>query len=232
MPRENKRRTRPPAEKQGAAIAATSAAAAPARSLSTREDKARKSRAPGRVRIVGGTWKRTPIAVPDLGGLRPTPDRVRETVFNWLSFLCPDIASVRGLDLFAGTGVLGFELASRGARSVLLVEREATLVARLAALKERLDARQVQILAGDALRVAAQLAPAAFDVVFLDPPFDSGLLFPALERVRTLLAPQGLVYAESGAPIAPDQARSLGLEVLRAGQAGQVRFHLLRKDGS
>ena len=231
MPRENKRRTGSPAEKQGAAIATISAAAAPARSLSTRRVK-HASSAPGRVRIVGGLWKRTPIVVPDIPALRPTPDRVRETLFNWLSFLSPDLATVRGLDLFAGTGVLGFELASRGARSVVLVEREPTLVMRLETLKERLAARQVEILAGDALAVAARLAPGTFDIVFLDPPFDSGLLFPALDRVRTLLAPQGLVYAESGAAIAPEQARSFGLEVVRAGQAGQVRFHLLRTDGS
>ena len=80
------------------------------------------------MRIVGGLWKRTPIVVPDIAGLRPTPDRVRETVFNWLSFLCPEMTSVRGLDLFAGTGALGFELASRGARSVVLVEREPYLI--------------------------------------------------------------------------------------------------------
>jgi len=232
MPRENKRRTESPAKKQGAAIAATSAAAAPARSLSTRRTKQARSTAPGRVRIVGGVWKRTPIVVPDIPALRPTPDRVRETLFNWLSFLCPDMTRVRGLDLFAGTGVLGFELASRGARSVVLVEREPNLVTRLAALKERLAARQVEILAGDALAVAASLAPGAFEIVFLDPPFDSGLLFPALGHVRTLLAPQGLVYAESRAPIAPEQARTFGLELVRSGQAGQVRFHLLRTDGS
>jgi 16S rRNA (guanine(966)-N(2))-methyltransferase RsmD len=232
MPREIKRRTGSPAKKQGAAIATTSAAAAPARSLSTRRATHASRTSPGRVRIVGGLWKRTPIVVPDIAGLRPTPDRVRETVFNWLSFLCPEMTSVRGLDLFAGTGALGFELASRGARSVVLVEREPYLVTRLQALKERLDARQVEILNGDALAVAARLAAEAFDIVFLDPPFDSGLLFQALERVRTLLAPHGIVYAESGAPIVPEQARTLGMEVLRAGQAGQVRFHLLRRDGS
>ena len=184
------------------------------------------------MRIVGGVWKRTPIVIADSAGLRPTPDRVRETLFNWLSFLRPDIASLRGLDLFAGTGVLGFELASRGARSVLLVEREPRLVARLAELRERLDAKQVEILGGDALTIAARLPPGAFDIVFLDPPFDSGLLSPALERTRTLLAPQGLVYVESSLPIGPDRAAGLGLEVVRTGRAGKVRFHLLQKDTS
>lgn len=188
--------------------------------------------APGRIRIVGGSWKRTPITVPDSPGLRPTPDRVRETLFNWLAFLRPDLAALRGLDLFAGTGALGFELASRGARSVVLVERDTRLLAGLEALKQRLDARQIEILAGDALAIAARLAPASFDIVFLDPPFEAELLAPALERTRTLLAPEGLIYVESGEPIAAPQTRNLGLEVLREGHAGRVRFHLLRKDGS
>lgn len=181
---------------------------------------------------MGGNWKRTPIAVPDSPGLRPTPDRVRETLFNWLAFLRPDLASLRGLDLFAGTGALGFELASRGARRVVLVERDTRLVAGLEALKHRLDAKQIEILAGDALAIAARLVPASFDLVFLDPPFDGDLLAPALERTRTLLAPEGLIYVESGVPIAAAQTRNLGLEMLREGHAGRVRFHLLRKDGS
>jgi 16S rRNA (guanine966-N2)-methyltransferase len=202
------------------------------RSLSTRPERPGQNTAPGRVRIVGGAWKRTPIAVADSAELRPTPDRVRETLFNWLSFLRPETATLRGLDLFAGTGVLGFELASRGARSVLLVERDPHLVERLAALKAKLDAKQIEIVAGDAMNVAARLAPGTFDIVFLDPPFDAGLLLPALERVRALLATDGLVYAESGTPIESELAGNLGLEVVRTGQAGQVRFCLLQKNGS
>jgi 16S rRNA (guanine966-N2)-methyltransferase len=184
------------------------------------------------VRIVGGIWKRTPIVVADVVDLRPTPDRVRETLFNWLAFLRPDIGALRGLDLFAGTGALGFELASRGARAVVLVERDPRLLAHLTELKARLDASQVEIVAGDALAAARRFAPATFDIIFLDPPFDGGLLLPALESVRSLLAADGLVYAESRAPISAVQTGNLGLEVVRAGQAGQVRFHLLRKDGS
>ena len=184
------------------------------------------------MRIVGGSWKRTLIDVADLAGLRPTPDRVRETVFNWLAHLLPDLASLRGLDLFAGTGALGFELASRGARSVLMVERDAGLVARLKALKQRLAADQVQVLAGDAFSVADGLPRGAFDIVFLDPPFDADVLSPAIACARTLLAADGLVYAESDAPIDAEQARNLGFELVRSGKAGRVRFHLLRKDGS
>lgn len=226
------RRTRPSErqrEKQRAADAVSPLArsgAAQGRSVSTR------SSAPGRVRIVGGAWKRTPIEVPDLPGLRPTPDRVRETVFNWLAHLCPETSVLRGLDLFAGSGALGFELASRGAARVVLVERRGELVARLRALKERLRADQVEIVPGDAMRVAPTLAPGSFDVVFLDPPFEAGLLWPAIDQARTLLAAEGLVYAESADPIDPDVARTHGFQIVRAGQAGRVRFHLLRREAS
>jgi 16S rRNA (guanine(966)-N(2))-methyltransferase RsmD len=179
------------------------------------------------VRIVGGVWKRTPIAVAAVAGLRPTPDRVRETVFNWLAHLRPDTASLRGLDLFAGTGALGFELASRGARHVLLVERDARLLAALRALKERLAASQVEIRAGDALAVARALAPGSFDIVFLDPPYGAGLLEPALAEVRPLLAPGGLIYAEADAPLTEEVLQPLRLRAVRAQRAGRVCFHLL-----
>jgi 16S rRNA (guanine966-N2)-methyltransferase len=218
--------------KQRAAIVATEPGAGRGRSLSTHPARDGAKGGAGRVRIVGGMWKRTPIAVADLPGLRPTPDRVRETVFNWLAFLRPDEHSLRGLDLFAGTGALGFELASRGAASVVLVEQRTELVARLRALKAKLGAETVEIVAGDALRVAASLRAASFDVVFLDPPFEAGLLWPALECVRTLLAAEGLIYVESADPVDADAARRLGLEVVRVGHAGRVRFHLLRKDAS
>lgn len=190
------------------------------------------SRAPHAVRIIGGAWKRTPIAVADARGLRPTPDRVRETLFNWIAHLRPDLAALRGLDLFAGTGVLGFELASRGAAHVTLVEREPKLVARLRALRDRLEATQVDIVAGGALAVAARLPEGGFDVVFLDPPYDAGLLAPALDAVRRVLAPKGLVYAESNAPIDAPQAAAHGYELVRADRAGQVHFHLLQRKPS
>lgn len=182
-----------------------------------------------RVRIIGGVWKRTPIPVADSPGLRPTPDRVRETLFNWIAHLRPDLAALRGLDLFAGTGALGFELASRGAAHVTLVERDPKLAARLRALRDRLGASQIGIVAGDALAVAAQLADRSFDLVFVDPPYDAGLLAPALDAVRRLLAPEGLVYAESDAPIDASQAAAHGYELVRADRAGRVRFHLLRR---
>ncbi len=110
------------------------------------------------MRIIGGRWKRSPIIVADVPGLRPTADRVRETLFNWLAHLRSDGHTLRGLDLFAGTGALGFELASRGAAHVTLVEQSALLVTRLRALQEKLAATQVEILAGDALAIAARPA--------------------------------------------------------------------------
>jgi 16S rRNA (guanine966-N2)-methyltransferase len=160
-------------------------------------------------------------------GLRPTPDRVRETLFNWLNHLLPDIQKVRGLDLFAGTGALGFELASRGARSVLLVEREASLVRNLLALRERLGVHQVEIQRADAFEAGRRLAACAFDVVFLDPPYASGLLPPALQMARTLLAPAGLIYAEAPQEIAADQLEQAKLVQIRHARAGRVHFYLL-----
>jgi 16S rRNA (guanine(966)-N(2))-methyltransferase RsmD len=188
------------------------------------------SRAPHRIRIIGGQWKRTPIAVLDAPGLRPTPDRVRETVFNWIAHLRPDLSNVRGLDLFAGTGALGFELASRGAARVVLVERAPALLAQLRVLREKLQAHQVKIVAGDALTVAASFPAASFDLVFVDPPYGSGMLDPALAAARRLLAPGRLIYAEDDAPLDPARASAAGLTVVRASRAGAVCFHLLRAD--
>lgn len=190
--------------------------------------RAAPSGAPHRVRIVGGAWKRTPIAVADAAGLRPTPERVRATLFNWLAHLRPDSARLRGLDLFAGSGALGFELASRGAAQVRLVERDPRLAAALRALRERLGAPQVEVTVGDALAVARTLAPASVDVVFLDPPYGTGLLAEALTAVVPLLAADALVYAEDAAALAP-QATALGYAVVRSGQAGRVHYALLAR---
>jgi 16S rRNA (guanine(966)-N(2))-methyltransferase RsmD len=185
--------------------------------------------APQQVRIIGGIWKRTPLPVATAApGLRPTPDRVRETVFNWLSHLRPDLAALSGLDLFAGTGALGFELASRGARSVTLVESNALALEGLRATQARLDARHVEVVAGEALAVAARLPEAAFDIVFLDPPFDASLQRPALVAARRLLAPDGLIYVEAPSALTAGELEQAGLELVRAGRAGRVAFHLLR----
>ena len=189
------------------------------------------AQAPHKVRIIGGRYKRTPLPVADAPGLRPTPDRVRETLFNWIAHLKPDLAALRGLDLFAGTGALGFELASRGAVEVLLVERSAALAAQLRATQAKLQASAVEVRVGDALAVAralAQTAPARFDLVFLDPPFDAGLHASALEKVLPLLAPEGLVYVENRADSAP-LAEALGLTLVRSLTAGQVWAQLFAR---
>jgi 16S rRNA (guanine966-N2)-methyltransferase len=186
-------------------------------------------RAPAQVRIIGGAWKRTPLPVGDAPGLRPSPDRVRETLFNWLGNLIPDFSLIRGLDLFAGTGALGFELASRGAAHVTLVERNPQLSAQLDRTRQKLSAEQVHLVTGDALALSRSWPDQTFDVVFLDPPFDSGLLEPALAQAARLVASDGVVYVESRAAIDADSVAALGLQSVRAARAGQVHFELLQR---
>jgi 16S rRNA (guanine(966)-N(2))-methyltransferase RsmD len=188
---------------------------------------ARPAGAPNKVRIIGGRYRRTPIPVADRAQLRPTPDRVRETLFNWVTHLYPGLESIRGLDLFAGTGALGFELASRGARQVVLVERDPRLVEQLIALRDRLGAREVEVIRGDAIEVSSRLPPASFDLIFVDPPYRGPLLQPALTVARRLLAPGGAIYAEAQAGLKDADLELLGLQAVRTGRAGRVHFHLL-----
>lgn len=188
-----------------------------------------KHRAPPRqVRIIAGDWKRTPLAVADIDGLRPTPDRVRETVFNWLEHLQQRRwAGRRCLDLFAGSGALGFECASRGAAEVVLVESHPAALRQLQAVRDKLDARQVTLQRGDAIAQVSAL-PAPFDLIFLDPPYQLQLLPQVLPACRRLLGPGGLVYAESDQPFANPPAEWLqGWHVIREDKAGQVHFALL-----
>ena len=129
----------------------------------------------GEVRIIGGQWKRSKLPVPDAPGLRPTSDRIRETLFNWLG---QTLTGWRVLDAFAGSGALGFEAASREAAEVVLVERDARLVAGLRASVQRLKATTLTVHAADAL-VWMKAAPrGAFDLVMLDPPFAADLSTP------------------------------------------------------
>jgi len=188
----------------------------------------RKKPAPegaGEVRIIGGQWKRTRLPVPQLPGLRPTPDRVRETLFNWLG---QDLAGWRCLDAFAGTGALGLEAASRGAASVQLVEQDAGLVARLHQLCQRLQASTVQVRRGDGLAALQHCAPASLDLVLLDPPFDSVLFQPALQAAARAVAPQGFVYLEAPLAWSGEALAALGLAPHRHLRAGMVHAHLLR----
>ncbi|HET7773904.1 MAG TPA: 16S rRNA (guanine(966)-N(2))-methyltransferase RsmD [Burkholderiaceae bacterium] len=184
--------------------------------------------APHAVRIIGGQWKRTPLAVVDLPGLRPTPDRVRETVFNWIRHLRGGLEGARVLDLFAGTGALGLEAASRGAASVTLIEQQRAAVAALSASIAKLKAQeQVQLLQADALAVLRGLPAASVDLAFVDPPYDAGLLPAVLAALPRVLAEEALVYVEDRAPIAP--APETGWSVTRSDRAGQVHFALLSR---
>ena len=183
------------------------------------------------VRLIGGRWKRTPLAVPVVAGLRPTPSRVRETLFNWLG---QDLSGWRVLDAFAGTGALGFEAASRGAESVCLLEREAVLVKSLRATQAKLAAEQVQIVPADALTWMARLSATApgFDLVLLDPPFDADLFEPALLAACRCVPEGGWIYLEASVAFsdATDPVGAVpGLRVHRQGRAGAVHYHLFQR---
>ena len=184
---------------------------------------------PGKLRIVAGSLRGSRLAVPDRPGLRPTSDRVRETVFNWLG---QDLSGWRCLDAFAGSGALGFEAASRGAAEVVLLERDPALVALLSAAKARLGADALRVERADALQWMARAAPDAFELVLLDPPFDSSAALPALAAAARLVVPGGFVYVEAPEAIAPEPAAAAGFEPWRASRAGQVHFHLFRRPGA
>jgi len=177
----------------------------------------------GILRIVGGQYRSRRLRVASRPGLRPTPDRVRETLFNWLG---QDLAGLACLDLFAGSGALGFEAASRGAASVVMVEKDRVALAELERGRSALGAAQVSIVAGDALAYLAA-DKTRFDVVFLDPPFRQNAVPDALAKLPPLLQPGARVYVESAAPVAVAPPWT---ELKRA-RAGQVSYQLLRWDG-
>lgn len=198
-----------------------------------------KGRPSQQIRIIGGQWKRTPLPVMDAEGLRPTPDRVRETVFNWLTHLLDGAwERVSCLDLFAGTGALGFEAASRGASRVIMVESHAPALRQLEATRTKLNASQVNIVRGDALAVARETASREtdhnkrFDVIFLDPPYHHDWLPRILPICDRLLADDGLIYAESEQPLDVEMPPSwlAGWKVVRADKAGMVFYHLLQRN--
>ncbi len=184
---------------------------------------ARRARG-GQVRIIGGDWRGRKLPVPEAPGLRPTGDRVRETLFNWLQHQIP---GGRVLDLFAGSGALGFEAASRGARAVVMLERDARVARQLRENAATLGAGAVRVERIDALQwLESHKTP--FDVIFLDPPFDAGLLTQVIESVRDngIIASAGRLYFEYDArqgPPTPGQ----GWRELKHKQAGQVGFGLL-----
>lgn len=186
------------------------------------------------VRIIGGKWKRSVLPVVDVPGLRPTPDRVRETLFNWLAHARGgNLDGFAVLDLFAGSGALGFEAASRGAARVLMIESDPAVVRQLTSVRDHLATEgRVEIWPGDALVLGTRLreAKTAFDLIFLDPPFGQRRLDNALPLAVALCNAAGFIYAEAEAPIDPGTASALGLEIYREDRAGEVFYHLLRRN--
>ena len=172
-----------------------------------------------RLRIVGGEWKRRYINFHALPGLRPTPDAVRETLFNWLG---QDLTGLACLDLFAGSGVLGFEAASRGATHVTLVERDARTFAALRDAAAALGTERLELVRADALKFLSR-ASRRYDLLFLDPPYHQGWIERVEPRLPGVLAPDARIYAEAEHPI----ERIGAWETVRSGKSGQVYYHLL-----
>ena len=207
---------------------AAAAPAAPAGKKATAKEKpaAAAPKGAGEIRIIGGAWKRTRLPVAQRPGLRPTPDRVRETLFNWLG---QDLSGWRCLDAFAGTGALGFEAASRGAASVQLVESDAALVAQLQVLKAKLQASAVRVQRGDGVSALKQATPASLDLVLLDPPFDGPFFEPALQAGAQAVAAGGFIYLEAPRAWADEELVAHGLALYRHLKAGAVHAHLLQR---
>ncbi len=180
---------------------------------------------PRKLRIIGGRWRGRRLDVSESEGLRPTPDRVRETLFNWLQ---PYIAGASCLDLFAGTGALCLEALSRGAASVVMVEKAPHVAQQLHQHIERLEAAGAEVVLADAVEFLRR-TPRAFDIVFLDPPFKSHLIADcaAIVETRGWIRPGGLVYVE--APSRLELALPATWERIRGKKAGQVGYHLVRK---
>lgn len=180
------------------------------------------------VRIIGGEWRRRVLRFPDAQGLRPTPDRVRETLFNWLG---QDLDGLSCLDLFAGSGALGFEAASRGAAKVVMVEHAPKVAAALEENARLLAAGgRLQIVRADAVKFASSLSAtgARFDVLFLDPPYKQGWIERLAPLLPQLLADDGALYVEAEYPIETIDACG-DWKSVRSGRAGQVFYQLLRR---
>lgn len=170
------------------------------------------------IRIIGGQWRGRRLPVAQAPGLRPTPDRVRETLFNWL---VPTITGARCLDAFAGTGVLGLEALSRGAAEVVFVEKDRPLAHQIQT--------QLRILSGNGHVICSEftraaLGPKPFDIIFLDPPFNANLLAPAVAFARPHLTHNGRVYLEYASNAVPEL--DTHWEILKSKIAGQVGYSL------
>lgn len=183
------------------------------------------------VRIIGGAWRRRVLRFPDSEGLRPTPDRVRETLFNWLG---QDLTGLSCLDLFAGSGALGFEAASRGAAKTVMVESSPKVFSALESNARLLDSSgRLQIVRADAVKFASSLRSVntRFDVLFLDPPYKQGWIERLAPLLSGLVADDGVIYVEAEHALTECGEWT----VVRNGRAGQVYYHLMRRghsDGS
>jgi len=180
---------------------------------------------PGKVRIIGGRWRGTRLDVADAPGLRPTSDRVRETLFNWLQ---PVLPGARVLDLFAGSGALGLEALSRGAAAAVLVERDAKLAASLRATVARLQGGEAaSVVQADAMAWLHGQPDGGFDLAFVDPPFDSNFWGGVLPALTPKLSAAGWLYVES----APEAAAAPPPEwaLHREGRTREVRYALYRR---
>jgi len=173
-----------------------------------------------KVRIGGGQWRSRLLAFPDVPGLRPTPDRVRQTVFNWLG---QELHGLTCLDLFSGTGVMGFEALSRGAKQVVMVEKSTPVYKALIENKKLLNAEAAQIFNMDAVQFLANNKQ-LFDIIFLDPPYHQGWLPKLLPQLLLCLVPESLLYVEAEFSVKDRD----GWQVLKHGKAGNVYYHLLK----
>lgn len=172
------------------------------------------------MRIIGGEFRRRLIDFPDAEGLRPTPDRVRETLFNWLG---QELHGRRCLDLFAGSGALGFEAASRGAAQVVMVEKNRKVYQSLQENAKKLGCINVALHCADGLEFARRKG-GSYDVIFLDPPFDAGYLPQLMPQLAEILAADGVVYVESATLFEP----GAGWQALKRARAGAVHYQLLK----
>jgi 16S rRNA (guanine966-N2)-methyltransferase len=179
----------------------------------------------GEVRIIGGLWKRSKLPVANLPGLRPTPDRVRETLFNWLG---QDLSGWHCVDPFAGTGALGFEAASRGAASVLLGENNSAFIEVMQKNAQRLKATQIRMQRGDGISMLRQQAPGSVDLVFLDPPYDFPGYDTCLQLSLACLKPGGFAYLESANAWPAETLQAAGWRLHKHLKAGAVHAHLLQ----
>lgn len=177
------------------------------------------------VRIIGGKWKARKIAFPDMAALRPSPDRVRETLFNWIHSMVFDSI---GLDLFAGSGVLGFEALSRGAKRVIFVDQSSRVISTLQETQRQLGAENMEIHCAHAVDFL-QTITIPFNFIFLDPPYYQGLLKPCLDQIhsRSLLAPKGFLYIEQERHECITMSYP-NWNVVKEKRAGKVLFQLIQ----